>query len=138
MGQTTGRSRIRVLLCGTPTQHRPSLLVEITVREVLNSSVEPSFEIVHPVTASQDQTSLVPLDRLAAAVAETTPDIVLVLADEAAVDRASQTLSPWRDQVEIIGLTRGGHALFNLGPGDLRDLLRTAVAARRARLERNE
>lgn len=132
MDGLTRRARIRVLLCGPLTFDAPSLLAEIATHEVFGAEDDPVFEVVRPRHCGTGEARLVPMDLLRSAVDETAPDVVLVLADESAVSLARRILAPRYPRTEVIGVTRGGHALFNLDPRGLRELLRHAVASRRS------
>jgi hypothetical protein len=127
------RAHIRVLLCGDSFSNRAPLLHEITLREVLDPQADPSLELVTPEASRTRGEVIVPMDQLHAAVVETEPDLVLVLADEAGLARARRMLDSPRGGPEVIGLTVEGHALLNLGPSGLRELMRATVAAGRAR-----
>jgi len=128
----TGREPIRVLLCGDRVSGRLSLLAEIMLREVLDVKADPSLARVCPEGLSRRGTVFVQLDELVGASAETSPDVVLVLGDEADVGHARWTLSRAVSRPEVIGITRGGHALLNLSPKALRDLILFAASSRRA------
>jgi NAD kinase len=128
----TGRDPIRVLLCGDRVSGRLSLLAEIMLREVLDVDADPSLARVCPEELSRRGTVFVLLDELVGASIETSPDVVLVLGDEADVGHARWMLSRVVPRPEVIGITRGGHALLNLSPKALRDLILFAASSRRA------
>ncbi len=133
MADGTRPVRIRVLLCGDSTADRAPLLHSIALREVLDPSADPSLELVSPAEARGRGEAIVPMDRLRGAVDETEPDVILVLAGEAGLARARGMLESHPTRPEVIGLTLEGHALVNLGPSGLRELMRATVAAGRVR-----
>jgi hypothetical protein len=120
---------MRVLLCEQKPTTERSLLLNI-VQHVLSAEESVAFTIVTPPGQSA-QHAVIAMDELEETLVATAPDVLLVLADTIALERA-RNIAKTHGVIEVIAITRTGYLMIDLDPAKLTAIMRALVEERRA------
>jgi hypothetical protein len=119
---------MRVLLCEQKPTSERSLLLNI-VQHVLSAEESVAFTIVTPPGQSA-QHAVIAMDELEETLVATAPDVLLVLADTIALERA-RNIAKTHGVIEVIAITRTGYLMIDLDPAKLTAIMRALVEERR-------